>query len=621
MLANRGQNLVLLVFALLLHETLTGTTIGLVLLGVGLSFSGIRTTKLVRNLLALGIFASYWITYGKIIDPEVGINFLTSIIVLKILEKETVRDSYMVFMGLVLLISAGSLFEKTLTYVLFFGGSFVVLMRDFYAFVGQRLKPRDLGYLVFWIFPLTLVLFFFVPRMMNPIPFKQLARGEGEVGYTTEVKVSEVESLSSNAEPVFQALLSEEFPQGELYWRGNTLSSNDGWNWHPNHFDKSDGELILGVNETEDQFTQDIRTFEKADFIFSLDYPRALHVGGNYLAFNKNGTLPQKRWQWHQRYKVIGQKLHSLDTTEHLKNYLQVNLTPETKEWIDATFPARDLKLLSRDVTTYLRREGFTYSLSPGKSSDFNEFMRSKKTGFCSHYASALAIILRARGVPARLVSGFMGGTFNKFGEYYLVTQNDAHVWVEALSDDHWVRLDPTAWIAPDRVRLGAEAFYQDLNARSFLGARLFRLPPAFLELKQWFSQWDFSFYNWLEQMDYYSQDAWFSRIRFKREWLLSLLPLLMVAFMGLYSLYLKLKSSEVSESELQKLWGAFYRKIRKRGVQLSTVSVSEAKHQLAELDHPEKEKYLQIWDGLVEASFGTRSDLVASLKKQIRKI
>jgi len=102
------QTFVLIVFSFLLMEVLTGATLLFVLVGALIVFFQIRTSKIIRNALAMGVFASYWLKYGKVIDPEIGLNFLTSIIVLKILERETIRDRYMIFFGLLLLISSGS---------------------------------------------------------------------------------------------------------------------------------------------------------------------------------------------------------------------------------------------------------------------------------------------------------------------------------------------------------------------------------------------------------------------------------------------------------------------------------------------------------------------------------
>ena len=171
--ADWKQNFILLVFSVIMIEILTSATLVFVGVGMLLVFLNIKTTKLIRNILALAVFASYWITYGKIIDPEVGLNFLVSIIVLKILEKETVRDRYMIFFGLLLLISAGSLFERTLTYVFFFSISFLVLIRDFYSYLGQKWRLKDLGLAVLWVLPLTFFPVFLCSKTLKPYPLPE----------------------------------------------------------------------------------------------------------------------------------------------------------------------------------------------------------------------------------------------------------------------------------------------------------------------------------------------------------------------------------------------------------------------------------------------------------------
>lgn len=167
----------------------------------------------------------------------------------------------------------------------------------------------------------------------------------------------------------------------------------------------------------------------------------------------------------------------------------------------------------------------------------------SKRTGFCSHYASAFALVLRVKRIPARLVSGFMGGRFNKYASFYLISQNDAHVWVEAQEGGVWKRLDPTSWIAPDRVRLGGEAFINEINQDGFgrLALSLFTF-SWIQDARQWFSQWDFKFYQWLEQTDYFTQEAILERLNIKRQWFYFLAPILLAIFMGLYVWYLSQK-------------------------------------------------------------------------------
>jgi transglutaminase-like putative cysteine protease len=611
------QNFVLLAFSVLMVDVLTGATLIFVAAGLLLVFFNIKTTKIIRNVLALGVFASYWITYGKIIDPEVGLNFLTSIIVLKILEKETVRDRYMIFFGLLLLISAGSLFERSLTYVIFFSIAFLILIRDFYSYLEQKWRLKDLGYALLWVLPLTFFLFFFVPRLLNPIPFQQGKASPGEVGYTPDVNISQIESLAGNPDPVFQVLLSKHVSQGDLYWRANTLSYNDGWNWIKMSQDTVEPEILLGAGPSSVEVKQNFRLFSKSDYFFALDFPRVLSHGKEVLGLGSMRTLVQRRWNWVQRYEAISSPKVEIKELTAPNHYLQVALPKNVKREIDEKFSGTNLKDVSLSIRRHFQDEQFSYSLSPGKSANFREFMRNK-IGFCSHYASAVAIIMRVKGIPTRLVSGFMGGTYNRFADFYLVSQNDAHVWVEAFSNGHWVRLDPTEWIAPDRVRLGGEAFMESVKQGAFKGSTFFKMPKFMQDLKMWFGQWDFSFYQWLEQMDYHTQDAMFTKFNFKREWLFSIIPMIMVLFMGVYSWYLSNRKVLNEESEYQELWRAFYKKMKKRGIVLSKHSVFESELIIKNASDPAIHK---VWKDLIALSFQGCSIPLKDIRKSIQRL
>jgi hypothetical protein len=106
----------------------------------------------------------------------------------------------------------------------------------------------------------------------------------------------------------------------------------------------------------------------------------------------------------------------------------------------------------------YLRSQPFLYTLTPPAlgAQPIDEFLLETREGFCEHYASALTFLLRAAGVPARVVMGYQGGEFNAVGGYYIIRQSDAHAWTEAwLEDEGWVRVDAIAAVAPERVALG----------------------------------------------------------------------------------------------------------------------------------------------------------------------
>jgi hypothetical protein len=110
-------------------------------------------------------------------------------------------------------------------------------------------------------------------------------------------------------------------------------------------------------------------------------------------------------------------------------------------------------------VLALFRREQFFYTLTPpplGRDS-VDEFLFDTKRGFCGHYASAFATLMRAAGIPARVVTGYQGGTFNRFADYWILRQSDAHAWDEIWMEGRgWLRIDPTSAVAPGRVERGS---------------------------------------------------------------------------------------------------------------------------------------------------------------------
>ena len=110
-------------------------------------------------------------------------------------------------------------------------------------------------------------------------------------------------------------------------------------------------------------------------------------------------------------------------------------------------------------VLALFHREQFFYTLTPpplGRDS-VDEFLFDTKRGFCGHYASAFATLMRAAGIPARVVTGYQGGTFNRFADYWILRQSDAHAWDEIWVEGRgWLRIDPTSAVAPERVERGS---------------------------------------------------------------------------------------------------------------------------------------------------------------------
>jgi transglutaminase-like putative cysteine protease len=139
---------------------------------------------------------------------------------------------------------------------------------------------------------------------------------------------------------------------------------------------------------------------------------------------------------------------------------LPAHFNPRTRalaaEW--QSLPPREI---AEAALTKFRSEPFYYTLQPpllGPDA-MDEFLFTTRRGFCEHYASAFVFLMRAAGVPARVVAGYQGGEVNPVDGYLTVRQSDAHAWAEIwLAGQGWVRVDPTAAVAPARIEQGIAA-------------------------------------------------------------------------------------------------------------------------------------------------------------------
>ncbi len=154
-----------------------------------------------------------------------------------------------------------------------------------------------------------------------------------------------------------------------------------------------------------------------------------------------------------------------------------------------------------RRILDWLRNSGtFEYSLTMpdvGERDPLDVFLFEAKSGHCEYFSSAFSVLARAAGVPTRNVTGFLGGTYNRYGRYYTITQGDAHSWAEAWVDGRWQTVDPTP---PGRGELGPSnnllsdfrAFIDAVRARwqrDVVGFDLRHQTEGLRSLYRWFRQ------------------------------------------------------------------------------------------------------------------------------------
>ena len=273
-----------------------------------------------------------------------------------------------------------------------------------------------------------------------------------------------VQQLFMDDSPAFRAAFDGAAPGSEdLYWRGPVFWRFDGRTWKGSFYGKNVGARSRPAAATAPwSYSVQLEPNERK-WLFALDYP----------ATTPQDTRLTLDYQLIRR-KPVTQLLEYavrsdpdfVDSPE-LSRTLRLQATdiperssPRTRELVDRwRQETPDDRALVERVLEHFNQQPFRYSLSVpvlGRQ-PVDEFLFETRAGYCEHYASAFAVMMRLAGIPARVVTGYLGGWYNQLGDYWLVRQSDAHAWTEVwLPGDGWTRVDPTAAVSPLRIEQGS---------------------------------------------------------------------------------------------------------------------------------------------------------------------
>jgi hypothetical protein len=223
-----------------------------------------------------------------------------------------------------------------------------------------------------------------------------------------------------------------------------------------------------------------------------------------------------------------------------------------------------------RTALDYFSKNGFEYTLEPPLLGidGVDDFLFGTRKGFCEHYAGSFVFLMRAAGIPARVVTGYQGGEYNDLGSYYIIRQSDAHAWAEVwLRDRGWVRVDPTAVIAPSRIQSGLAAALPDTAALPFMA----RNPPQWLRelrmnLDAVANQWN----QWVLGYNTERQFAFLTRMGMEDiTWQKMAIEMLagIAVLVGVFTLILLRRLITRQTDAIQVLWLKVCRRLEKAGL------------------------------------------------------
>ncbi|WP_372971274.1 transglutaminaseTgpA domain-containing protein [Marinobacter sp.] len=429
--------------------------------------------KWLRSGIMLALVAIYIATVQGRFTVETASSFFVLAVGLKWLETRSVRDFYVLFFILVYLATVNFLFRQEIHWsvinlagvVLLLVGLQVVNAPDIPG--AMKAGWRRLGMMLVKTLPIVVLLFVFFPRMA-PLWSVPLVSGEARTGISDSMTPGDISSLAQSSERAFRVSFGGDIPAyRDRYWRGLILDRLDGETWEQGfgrQF-RRPGKVSVdgGVGELESNQYDVLMEPTDQTWAFALENSEA--VSDNVKPSDEGLFRFDRPADSSVRYRMAltaaGDSEQYGADPDNVDRYLQLPRSgnPRAREFAEnLAGEYDDPEGIIRHLLDRFREQEYFYTLRPPAmpNDGIDALLFDEKRGFCAHYAGAATFVLRASGIPARVVVGYQGGDSGAGDEYLIVRQYDAHAWVEAwLPGEGWVRMDPTAAIAPQRIESG----------------------------------------------------------------------------------------------------------------------------------------------------------------------
>lgn len=428
----------------------------------------------VRGVIAGGVTVAVFLTYSTITGLDGGTALLALMSALKLLETRTPRDhTVLIFIGWFLCLAAFLYVQNigtaawALPTVWLLAAALLRVARR--GQDGPRLRPfRTTGAMLLKAAPVALVLFFFFPRVEGSFwgaPSSERAL----TGLTEEMSPGDISDLTLNDVVAFRVRFEGDPPPPALrYWRGTVLSDFDGFTWSRGESQFQPRPVVRHAGPPIDYTVTLEPTGQQ--MLFALEMVDDWSPGIALQSWDL-GLRTRKPVNAVMRYDArsfprfrAGDALPA--TTRKAGLQLPPHRNPRTLALaVRMRSEAGSDAAYIRSVLGMFRDQAFYYTLTPpGLAHDsVDDFLFNTRQGFCGHFASAFTTMMRAAGLPARVVAGYQGGDWNPLGGYLIVRQSHAHAWSEVwLEGEGWKRVDPTAAVAPERVERGIEASFAE---------------------------------------------------------------------------------------------------------------------------------------------------------------
>jgi len=446
-----------------------------------------------RLLLTGAALAGLWLSYGNPFGRDPGIAMLIMMLGLKLLEMRSRRDVMVtVFMAYFLVIT-NFLHSQSMFMAVYMLGAVLAITATLIEQSRSTTAPqastyrwranlRLAGTLLAQAVPLMVVLFVLFPRVSGPLWGLPRDAYAGMAGLSDSMAPGSINQLVLSEKIAFRVAFDGEVPSPEQrYWRGPVFWHTDGRRWSAGTVPENAPPPEVEPRGPRIDYTVTIEPHNR-NWVFALDLPAQAPEGtimsGDFQLLAASAVLTRRRYTLASfpAYRVTS--LSAADRARAVQ--LPLHSNPRARAlaatWRDSFTEDR---AVVGEALHLFQEQPFVYTLTPPLLGEdvIDGFLFDTRQGFCEHYAASFVFLMRATGIPARVVTGYLGGTLNPVGDYLAVRQSDAHAWAEVwLDGDGWVRIDPTAAVAPERIERGIAVAAQREGAPV-----RFRTPPQVL--------------------------------------------------------------------------------------------------------------------------------------------
>lgn len=416
-----------------------------------------RIPRWLLNVVAAAIVGITLFRFSLTDPVTPALQALLLLLGIKLLEEKAFRDYMQIYLLSIFLLAGSSLislgmdFLAALVLLMYLLATAIVLLTYYAEDRAMTLSAAVLRRIILSslliptiAIPLSVIFFIMLPRTSLPL-MSFLQRSGATTGFSEEIALGAVSAIQEDTSFIFRVVMPQ-VDDADLYWRGIVLDTFDGRRWsrspqRERELSTRGGKVVLQTIYLEPYQNR---------YLFGLDLPVSTSLRNATLAHDRIVTIPQPVVS-RLRYDIVS----VLRAGQPDAGHPPVRYT----ELPDGDWGA--VKRLVREITdaqkgfaaasailAYLRDSGtFAYTMQgiPLSDDPVRSFLFAHRAGNCEYFASALAVMLRLEGIPARIVGGYRGGYYNEMAGYYAVAQKSAHVWVEAYFEGRgWVRLDPT---------------------------------------------------------------------------------------------------------------------------------------------------------------------------------